>query len=59
MHFFEIGSIYTFSKNEFLKIAKNRQIETCVSINCAFFSDGENGRDPGRSHCLGDKAVPG
>ena len=41
MHFFEIGSIYTFSILELLKLPKIAQISTPVRLYCAFLVGGK------------------
>ena len=41
MHFFEIGSIYTFSILELLKLPKIAQISTSVRLYCAFLVGGK------------------
>ena len=41
MHFFEIGSIYTFSILELLKLPKIAQISTPVQLYCAFLVGGK------------------
>ena len=48
--FFEIGGIYTFYHFGTFKNGKNRRnLDLRLAPVLCFFSDGKNGRDPGRS----------